>query len=200
MGICRRIPGEAVELDFVTLLAYAAACRGGNFDKARAPEIDRLAGRLRAGEKLEDITRDLQYWNYYIKAYTAVLDRITGEYSIVVADSAAPGANASRRAGGFYATPPSPGALSSPTTRISAQPAISAIAGCIWATICWAPSAHHRRRGRGRRRGAGLEPYGGWRIGIRASTGSATTIMPTCAKPTPLTERWTSAAWSTPET
>lgn len=70
-------------LNWIELMAYAAAKNGGNFKKNKpSPEIDALVKRLRAGERLEEITADMRYYAYYLEAYTAVLAEFVGEYEI----------------------------------------------------------------------------------------------------------------------
>lgn len=73
---------EAVRLDWVDLLAYAACKNGGRFQEARSKEIDRLAYRLRGGEPLEKAVRGLQHFAYYRAAYGAALSGLLGEYRI----------------------------------------------------------------------------------------------------------------------
>ena len=36
--------------------------------------------RLKSGEKMEEITKDMQYYDYYVEAYTAVLGEFLGNY------------------------------------------------------------------------------------------------------------------------
>lgn len=70
-------------LNWIELLAYAAAKNGGSFSKAPSKEIDALAKALTAKETtLEELTKDLKYYPYYLEAYTAVLGGMVGEYEI----------------------------------------------------------------------------------------------------------------------
>ena len=75
---------DAVKLNWIELLAYTAAKSGGTFkqDKQSAA-MDSLVKRLRAGEKLADITQNMRYYIYYMEAYTAVLGGFVGEYETV---------------------------------------------------------------------------------------------------------------------
>ena len=82
--------GTDCPLNWIELLAYAAAKSGGAFEKKPSKTIDELVKRLRAGEKMEDITQDMQYYAYYLKAYGAVLCNFLGDYSVEVYDEAAP--------------------------------------------------------------------------------------------------------------
>lgn len=79
--------GKEVHLDWISLLAYAGAKKGGIFDKESLELIDGLAEKLRAKETtLEQATADLNYYPYYYEAYTAVLGGMVGEYKIQVED------------------------------------------------------------------------------------------------------------------
>ncbi len=81
--------GKKVHLDWISLLAYAAAKKGGSFDKESLELIDKLAEKLRANEiTLEQATENLSYYPYYYEAYTAVLGGMVGEYRIQVRDAA----------------------------------------------------------------------------------------------------------------
>lgn len=72
--------GEEIHLNWIELLAYAAARQGGEFDKKALKNIDECAARLREGESMEELTEKLKYYPYYLEAYTAVLGGFVGEY------------------------------------------------------------------------------------------------------------------------
>lgn len=79
--------GQEVHLDWISLLAYAGAKKGGTFDKESLELMDTLAEKLRAKEAtLEQVTADLKYYPYYYEAYSAVLGGMVGEYRIEAAD------------------------------------------------------------------------------------------------------------------
>lgn len=82
--------GTDCPLNWLELLAYAAAKSGGVFEKRRSQTIDSLVKRLRAGEQMADITQDMQYYAYYLKAYHAILCNFLGEYRVEVYDESAP--------------------------------------------------------------------------------------------------------------
>lgn len=72
--------GEEIHLNWIELLAYAAARQGGEFGKEALKNIDECAARLREGESMEELTEKLKYYPYYLEAYTAVLGGFVGEY------------------------------------------------------------------------------------------------------------------------
>ena len=79
--------GQEVHLDWISLLAYAGAKKGGTFDKESLELMDTLAEKLRAKEAtLEQVTADLKYYPYYYEAYSAVLGGMVGEYRIEAKD------------------------------------------------------------------------------------------------------------------
>ncbi len=79
--------GEEVHLNWIELLAYVAAIQGGKFEKSAIKELERVAEVLTSGEKtMEELTKEMKYYSYYLEAYTAVLEEYVGEYEIQVAD------------------------------------------------------------------------------------------------------------------
>ncbi len=75
--------GKEVHLDWIVLLAYAGAKKGGTFDRESLELMDELAEKLRSKEiTLEQATGDLKYYPYYYEAYMAVLGGMVGEYRI----------------------------------------------------------------------------------------------------------------------
>ena len=71
---------EEVHLNWIELLAYAAARQGGEFGKEALKNIDECTSELREGESMEKLTEKLKYYPYYLEAYTAVLGGFVGEY------------------------------------------------------------------------------------------------------------------------
>ncbi|MBQ9757228.1 MAG: M23 family metallopeptidase [Clostridia bacterium] len=69
-------------IDWIDLLAYLGAKYGGNFTSFKTADLSSLVDRLKRGEKIEDITKDMKYYSYYHQAYTAVLGGFLGEYEI----------------------------------------------------------------------------------------------------------------------
>ena len=74
--------GQSPHLNWIELLAYAAAKQGGNFGKAALKNIDECAKKLTEGETIEELTEKLKYYPYYLEAYTAVLGGFVGEYEM----------------------------------------------------------------------------------------------------------------------
>lgn len=77
-------------INWVDLLAYAAAKNGGNFQNFKLSQLDDTAKKLNEGATMEELTKGLSYYAYYREAYGAVLDGFVGEYEIEVSDASAP--------------------------------------------------------------------------------------------------------------
>lgn len=76
--------GTKAEVDWIRLLAYAAAKTGGNVDKKACRQMEALAEDIAQGRTdMGKATRELEYYPYYYEAYSAVLDGLVGEYEIL---------------------------------------------------------------------------------------------------------------------
>lgn len=79
-----------VHLNWIELLAYIGTKYGGEFNKNGKKiqkDMDQLATKLYAGETtLEELTKEMEYYNYFLTAYTSILGGMVGEYSIAGLD------------------------------------------------------------------------------------------------------------------
>lgn len=74
---------EAVHTDWIELLAYVGAKHGGEFPSGAVAEIARTAEKLKDKETtMQELTGDMEYYPYYLEAYTAVLGGFVGEYEL----------------------------------------------------------------------------------------------------------------------
>ena len=74
---------EDIHLNWIELLAYVGATTGGKFDKNSVKKINSVAEKLSSGEStMGELTKDMEYYDYYLEAYTAVLGGMVGEFSI----------------------------------------------------------------------------------------------------------------------
>ena len=73
-------------LNWIELLAYLGAKYGGDFSRYKQKDLTGLAERLQAGEDLSAITAGMEYYPYYLEAYTAVLSQYVGNYKVQTAD------------------------------------------------------------------------------------------------------------------
>ena len=67
-------------IDWVCLLAILGAKYGGDFKHYKSADMDTIAaGLLKKETTLEQLTKDLKYYDYYNEAYHAVLGGFVGE-------------------------------------------------------------------------------------------------------------------------
>lgn len=75
---------DEIHLNWIALLAYVGAKNGGKFDKNSVREIQKTAEKLQDGTTtIEKLTEDMEYYDYYLEAYTAVLGGMVGEFSLM---------------------------------------------------------------------------------------------------------------------
>lgn len=79
-----------IHLNWIELLAFLGARYGGDFSKYKAKDMDALAEKLKAGETMESLTKDMKYYAYYKEAYETVLGGMMGTYEIEIPASEAP--------------------------------------------------------------------------------------------------------------
>ncbi len=72
---------EDIHINWIDTLAYLGAKYGGDFKKYKSSDLDSIIEKLKNGEKINTITKDMEYFNYYKEAYTAVLDGFLGTYT-----------------------------------------------------------------------------------------------------------------------
>lgn len=77
---------EQVKLNWIELISYLGAKYGGNFEQFKQKDLDDIVGRLKNGENINEITKDMKLYSYYIEAYTAILKEFIGNYQIETID------------------------------------------------------------------------------------------------------------------
>ncbi len=74
---------DEIHVNWIELLAYVGAKTGGKFDKNSVRKIEEAAEKLKSGDcTMEELTEDMEYYDYYLEAYTAVLGGMTGEFTL----------------------------------------------------------------------------------------------------------------------
>ena len=76
-----------IVFNWIELLAYLACKYGGNFNNYKYSDLSTIVAKLKSGNTMEDLAKDLKYYSYYFKAYDAVLHEFIGEFEIEVIDS-----------------------------------------------------------------------------------------------------------------
>ena len=73
---------EPVHVDWTDVLAYLGARYGGDFTGYKAADMDSFVSDIKGGRSVAALTKDMKYFDYYHKAYSAVLGGMLGEYQI----------------------------------------------------------------------------------------------------------------------
>ncbi len=76
--------GSSHQYNWIELLAYLACHNGGDFKNFKEQDLKNLVAKLEDGETIEDLTRDMKFYDYYYKSYSGVLSGFIGNYSIEV--------------------------------------------------------------------------------------------------------------------
>lgn len=79
-----------IHIDWIDVLAYLGAKYGGEFSSYQSSDMDTVIAQLKDGKKIKSITAHMEYFNYYHKAYSAVLGGLLGSYKIQVPDPSDP--------------------------------------------------------------------------------------------------------------
>ncbi len=74
------------KVDYITLLAYLGAKYGGDFSKYKYSHMTKFADKLREGQSVDSLTKDIKYFKYYQEAYGAALSGMVGKYEEERAD------------------------------------------------------------------------------------------------------------------
>lgn len=78
---------QNVKLNWVELISYLACKYGNDFSKFNQKDLDNIVNRLKNGELMQDITKDMKNYSYYFEGYDSVLHEFIGEYKIEVKDN-----------------------------------------------------------------------------------------------------------------
>ena len=73
-------------LSWIDTLSYLACKNGGNFSGYKRSQLDKLVEALGDDMTPDDLMRENKYYNFYKKAYGAVLSGMLGEYTKAAPD------------------------------------------------------------------------------------------------------------------
>ena len=80
-----------VHLNWVDLLAYLGTRYGGDFSRYKKSDMKKVAEQLINGDTtMEELTKDIKYYDYYRQAYGAVLDGMVGTFQAEIPADEAP--------------------------------------------------------------------------------------------------------------
>ena len=80
-----------VHLNWVDLLAYLGTRYGGDFSRYKKSDMKKVAEQLiNEDTTVEELTKDMKYYDYYRQAYGAVLDGMVGTFQAEIPADEAP--------------------------------------------------------------------------------------------------------------
>lgn len=88
LDINSHINNENVKLNWIELISYLACKCGNDFSKFKQKDLDTLVEKLRNGQTMEDLTKDMKYYSYYFEGYDSVLHEFIANYQTEVKTSA----------------------------------------------------------------------------------------------------------------
>ncbi len=76
--------GQDIHFNWIELLSYAACKNGNDFSKTTTTTqaMEDCVAALKNGSSMEDLTKDMKYYSYYMECFTAILGGMVGEYEI----------------------------------------------------------------------------------------------------------------------
>nr|WP_300091847.1 M23 family metallopeptidase [Sedimentibacter sp.] len=160
---------EEVKLNWIEILSYLGTRYGGNFSRYKSKDMDVLIAKLKSGESIESLTKDLKHYDYYFEAYTAVLGGFVGPYEIQVDDENNPGKKIWVQKYGLKAFSPIAGGYyynhyddfgNSRSYGFTRSHLGNDLMGSVGTPVIAVET--------GRIEALGWNQYGGWRIGIRS--------------------------------
>lgn len=73
---------EDIKYNWIELISYLACKYGNDFKKFKQSDLDALVSKLKKGETMESITKNMKLYSYYYEGYESVLSQFIGEYEI----------------------------------------------------------------------------------------------------------------------
>ncbi len=71
-------------IDWIDTLAYLGALYGGDFSRYTPDDMDKFTDSVKNGISVDSLTKGMKYYDYYHKAYSAVLGGFLGEYQLKI--------------------------------------------------------------------------------------------------------------------
>lgn len=90
IDIATREDDQSPHLSWIDMLAYLAAKNGNKFDRSSVKQLNQLAEKLKSGTPMEELAKNLKYYDYYHEVFTAVLGGFLGEFEEEVPDENSP--------------------------------------------------------------------------------------------------------------
>ena len=80
LDVSSHVKDEQVKYNWIELISYLACKYGNNFSNFKQKDLDAIVSRLKNGENMESITKEMKNYSYYYEGYEAVLSQFIGEY------------------------------------------------------------------------------------------------------------------------
>ena len=87
LDIDSHVKGEAIQYNWIELISYLACKYGNDFSKFKQTDLDNLIEKLKKGQTMADLTKNLKNYSYYFEGYDAVLHEFIGEYQKEVSEN-----------------------------------------------------------------------------------------------------------------
>ena len=123
---------DRIHVSWIDLLAYLGARYGGDFSQYQDSHMDDFAAKIKKGKSVASLTKNMKHFDYYSRAYSAVLQGMLGEYQIRIPEQVKTPGKKSTDSRPFLPS------LTAFTTRIlmtSGPAEAMATAVVIWGTI-----------------------------------------------------------------
>lgn len=75
---------EEIKYNWIEMLSYLACKNGNNFTNSKKKQINELVEKIKKGETIEEITKDMKYYEYYYESFSAILGGFIGNYEIEI--------------------------------------------------------------------------------------------------------------------
>ena len=77
---------DRIHVSWIDLLAYLGTRYGGDFSQYQDSHMDAFAAKIKKGKSVASLTKNMKHFDYYSRAYGAVLQGMLGEYQIRIPD------------------------------------------------------------------------------------------------------------------
>ena len=76
------VKNEDVKYNWIELISYLACKYGNDFSRFKQKDLDTLVEKLKGGQSMADITKNMKNYAYYFEGYDAVLHEFIGAYEL----------------------------------------------------------------------------------------------------------------------
>lgn len=87
IDITSHVKNEDVKLNWIELISYLACKYGNNFNRFKQKDLDEIVTRLKSGETISEVTKNMNSYNYYYECYSSVLEEFIGSYEVETANA-----------------------------------------------------------------------------------------------------------------